>query len=90
MQLAGFNGQLLPQAELIEHPAERNLGGYNFKCRHHTFCLLQRWAALSARLPIAWNKLAIEMVDAPTNEHGLSFSSASLTVMLLQFTSYIV
>ncbi len=62
-----FHGRLdLPQAEFFEASAERDLRGYDFKLRHRSFRLLQRKAAFSVRLPISWNKLPMEMVNAPT------------------------
>ncbi len=40
--------------------------GHEFKLRHRSFRLLRRKAAFSVRLPISWNKLPMEMVNAPT------------------------
>ncbi len=56
----------LPEAGCFEVPAERNLRGLDFKLRHRSFHLLRRKAVFSVKLPISWNKLAIEIVDAPT------------------------
>ncbi len=62
-----FQGRLdLPQAEFFEAPAERDLLGHDFKLRHRSFRLLRRKAAFSVRLSISWNKLPMEMVNAPT------------------------
>ncbi len=62
-----FHGRLdLPQAEIFEAPAERDLRGHDFKLRHRSFRLLRRNAAFSVRLPISWNKLPMEIVNSPT------------------------
>ncbi len=53
-----------PQAEFFEAPAERNLGGHDFKIRHCSFRLLRRKAAYSVRLPGPWNSLPEHIVNA--------------------------
>ncbi len=60
-----LHGRLhFPQAEFFEAPADRDLRGHDFKLRHRSFRLLQGKAAFSVRLPISWNKLPMEMVNA--------------------------
>ncbi len=93
-----FHGRLdLPQAEFFEAPAERGLRGHDFKLRHRSFRLLRRQAAFSVRLPISWNRLPMEIVNAPTLNTfkrllELAWISLfpSLTSMLLQLLFYMV
>ncbi len=49
-----FHGRIdLPQAELVEAPAEQDRRGHDFKLRYRSFRLLRRKAAFSVRLSIS-------------------------------------
>ncbi len=79
-----YHGHLdWPQAEFFEARAERDLRGHDFKLRHRSFRLIRRKAAFSVRLPISWNKLSIEMVNA----RALDMPAGPCTVVLVPFLS---